>query len=151
MKKILLPFAGVLAAALCIVSASCGSSNDDNGGGVGAAGTPTPTPTPTVTPTVTPIPTTVPTTTPTPTPTITPAACTLATAVPSCSSCHGNPPAAPHPQGVNTCATCHGPVARATGTPSSGMTAVSSGAACTLNYPLGGTHGNGATNFGNAQ
>jgi len=81
-----------------------------------------------------------------------PAACTLANAVPTCSSCHGNPPPAPHQQTVTTCAVCHGPVNNGTGTPSTGMTAVASGTNCVLQYPLSGTtHNNGTVNFGAAQ
>jgi hypothetical protein len=80
-----------------------------------------------------------------------PAACTLASAVPTCSSCHGNPPPPPHQQTVTTCASCHGPVNNGSGTPSTGMTAAASGTSCVLQYPLSGTHNNGTVNFGAAQ
>jgi hypothetical protein len=79
-----------------------------------------------------------------------PVTCTLATAVPSCSACHGLPPAS-HTGRPNTCATCHGPVNNGSGTPSSGMGAVLSGTTCTLTYPTSGTHDNGTVNFGAAQ
>ena len=79
------------------------------------------------------------------------APCTLATAVPSCSACHGLPPSS-HNQSIRTCATCHGPVNNGTGTPSTGMTATAgSGGACVLGYPVGGTHNNGTVNRGAAQ
>jgi hypothetical protein len=76
--------------------------------------------------------------------------CTLATALPSCSACHGLPPSG-HSGRPNTCATCHGPVNNGSGTPSTGMTATLSGTACVLGYPTSGTHNNGTTNFGAAQ
>ena len=79
-----------------------------------------------------------------------PASCTLATAVPTCSSCHGNPPPAPHQQSINTCALCHGPVNDGSGTPSVGMTATQSGSSCVLGYPFGSTHNNGTVNRGTA-
>jgi hypothetical protein len=77
-------------------------------------------------------------------------ACTLATAVPSCSACHGLPPAS-HTGRPNTCATCHGPVNNGSGTPSTGMAAALSGTVCRLTYPTSGTHDNGVVNFGAAQ
>jgi hypothetical protein len=76
--------------------------------------------------------------------------CTLAIALPSCTACHGLPPAS-HAGRPNACATCHGPVGNGTGTPSSGMGAILSGTTCTLTYPTGGTHDNGVVNFGAAQ
>ena len=80
-----------------------------------------------------------------------PVTCTLATAVASCSTCHGSPAPASHANRSLACATCHGPVNNGSGTPSAGMGAVLSGTTCTLSYPTSGTHDNGAVNFGAAQ
>jgi hypothetical protein len=44
-------------------------------------------------------------------------ACTLATAVASCSTCHGSPAPASHSGRALTCANCHGPVNNGSGTP----------------------------------
>jgi hypothetical protein len=83
------------------------------------------------------------------------APCTLATATPSCSTCHGsgsNPYPSSHTGRPLTCANCHGPVNNGTGTPSVGMTATAgTGGACVLAYPFGGTHNNGTVNRGAAQ
>jgi len=75
----------------------------------------------------------------TPTPT-----CTLATAVPTCSSCHGGATSnnsAPSNHGSRSpmCATCHTGI-------SATATAGTAGA-CVLNYPQGGTHSDGSTTF----
>jgi hypothetical protein len=80
-----------------------------------------------------------------------PTTCTLATAVASCSTCHGSPYPASHSGRALTCANCHGPVNNGTGTPSAGMSATLSGTTCTLTYPTSGTHNNGAVNLGAAQ
>jgi hypothetical protein len=80
------------------------------------------------------------------------APCTLAVAVPSCSTCHGAIGSGTHASRPQTCATCHGPVNNGTGTPSVGMSAALSGTTCRLSYPAGsGTHDNGTVNFGAAQ
>jgi hypothetical protein len=85
------------------------------------------------------------------------AACTLATATPSCSTCHSSG-SSPYPSSHSgrplTCATCHGPVNNGTGTPSVGMTATAgTGGSCNLAYPFSGssTHNNGTGNRGAAQ
>ena len=78
-------------------------------------------------------------------------ACTLATATPSCSTCHGTPGSGTHASRPLTCAICHGPVNNGSGTPSTGMAAALSGTACRLTYPISGTHDNGTINFGAAQ
>lgn len=62
-------------------------------------------------------------------------ACTLATAVASCSTCHGSAAAASHSGRALTCANCHGPVNNGSGTPSAGMVATLSGTTCSLTYP----------------
>jgi hypothetical protein len=80
-----------------------------------------------------------------------PVTCTLATAVASCSTCHGTPGTGSHANRSLACATCHGPVNNGSGTPSTGMGAVLSGTNCTLSYPTSGTHDDGAVNFGAAQ
>jgi hypothetical protein len=78
--------------------------------------------------------------------------CTLATAVASCSTCHGAIGSGTHASRPTTCASCHGPVNNGAGTPSTGMSAALSGTACRLTYPAGsGTHDNGTVNFGAAQ
>jgi hypothetical protein len=80
------------------------------------------------------------------------APCTLATAVASCSTCHGSPYPSNHSGRPLTCASCHGPVNNGSGTPSAGMSAALSGTTCVLNYPAGsGTHNNGTVNLGAAQ
>jgi hypothetical protein len=80
-----------------------------------------------------------------------PVTCTLATAVPSCSTCHGALGSGTHAARPLTCANCHGPVNNGSGTPSTGMAAALSGTTCRLTYPTSGTHDNGVTNFGAAQ
>jgi cytochrome c553 len=78
--------------------------------------------------------------------------CTLATAVPSCSTCHGSFGSGSHASRPLTCATCHGPVNNGSGTPSVGMTAALSGTTCRLSYPTSSaTHDNGTVNRGAAQ
>jgi hypothetical protein len=78
-------------------------------------------------------------------------ACTLATATPSCSTCHGTPGTGTHASRPLTCANCHGPVNNGAGTPSTGMAAALVGTACRLTYPTSGTHNDGTINFGAAQ
>jgi hypothetical protein len=85
------------------------------------------------------------------------APCTLATATPSCSTCHSsgsNPYPSSHTGRPLTCASCHGPVNNGSGTPSVGMTATAgTGGACVLAYPFGGTstHNNNTVNRGAAR
>jgi len=72
-----------------------------------------------------------------------PLSCTLQTAIPTCSSCHGGANVYPNSHVTanrpKTCATCHTSIT---------ATAASSGSSCVLNYPTNtGTHGNGVVNF----
>ena len=70
--------------------------------------------------------------------------CTLPTAIPTCTSCHGGSNIYPSNHVAEnrpkTCAACHTTIT---------ATAVQSGSSCVLNYPTNtGTHGNGVVNLG---